>query len=113
MTRPSRGFFNKMLRFDLLVVFVFKTFWSLELGSCAIRQGGGVPQIEAAIATGGNQEVPLADPVPVYFTYITAWSTGDGVAHFRDDIYQRDGVDALAIGTQAGGDAALALRPSQ
>jgi L,D-transpeptidase YcbB len=36
----------------------------------------------------------------VYFTYITAWSTGDGVAHFRHDIYQRNGVDALAIGTQ-------------
>ena len=36
-------------------------------------------------------------PVPVYFTYISAWSTGDGVVHFRDDIYARDGVDELQI----------------
>ena len=36
-------------------------------------------------------------PVPVYFTYISAWSTGDGVVHFRDDIYGRDGVDELQI----------------
>ena len=36
-------------------------------------------------------------PVPVYFTYISAWSTGDGVVQFRDDIYGRDGVDELQI----------------
>ena len=39
----------------------------------------------------------LAVPVPVYFTYISAWSTGDGVVQFRDDIYGRDGVDELQI----------------
>ena len=41
--------------------------------------------------------VSLTEPVPVYFTYISAWSTGDGVVHFRDDIYGRDGVDELQI----------------
>jgi murein L,D-transpeptidase YcbB/YkuD len=41
--------------------------------------------------------VALAAPVPVYFTYISAWSTGDQVVHFRDDIYGRDGVDELMI----------------
>jgi murein L,D-transpeptidase YcbB/YkuD len=35
--------------------------------------------------------------VPVYFTYISAWSTGEGVVHLRDDIYARDGVDELQI----------------
>jgi murein L,D-transpeptidase YcbB/YkuD len=35
--------------------------------------------------------------VPVYFTYVSAWSTGDGVVQFRDDIYGRDGVDELQI----------------
>ena len=44
-----------------------------------------------------NTPVAIADPVPVYFTYISAWSTGDGVVHFRDDIYGRDGVDELQI----------------
>jgi murein L,D-transpeptidase YcbB/YkuD len=33
--------------------------------------------------------------VPVYFTYFTAWASEDGVVQFRDDVYQRDGVDEL------------------
>jgi murein L,D-transpeptidase YcbB/YkuD len=35
--------------------------------------------------------------VPVYFTYVSAWTTGDAVVHLRDDIYGRDGVDELQI----------------
>ena len=37
--------------------------------------------------------------MPVYFTYVSAWSTGDAVVHFRDDIYARHGVDALQLPT--------------
>jgi L,D-transpeptidase YcbB len=97
---PKQGLFNKMLRFESSGCVRVQNV--RDLGTWLLRDtpGWGRAQIEAAIATGGNQEVPLAEPVPVYFTYITAWSTGDGVAHFRDDIYQRDGVDALAIGSQ-------------
>jgi murein L,D-transpeptidase YcbB/YkuD len=54
-------------------------------------------RFEATIKSGENTPVAIADPVPVYFTYISAWSTGDGVVHFRDDIYGRDGVDELKI----------------
>ncbi len=53
--------------------------------------------IERAIATGQNSIAQVAEPVPVYFTYITAWSTESGVAQFRDDIYRRDGVEELAL----------------
>jgi L,D-transpeptidase YcbB len=97
---PKQGLFNKMLRFESSGCVRVQNV--RDLGTWLLRDtpGWGRKEIEAAIATGGNQEVPLTEPVPVYFTYITAWSTGDGVAHFRDDIYQRDGVDALAIGTQ-------------
>jgi L,D-transpeptidase YcbB len=97
---PKQGLFNKMLRFESSGCVRVQNV--RDLGTWLLRDtpGWGRKDIEAAIATGGNQEVPLAEPVPVYFTYITAWSTGDGVAHFRDDIYQRDGVDSLAIGSQ-------------
>ncbi len=97
---PKQGLFNKMLRFESSGCVRVQNV--RDFGTWLLRDtpGWGRTEIEAAIATGGNQEVPLIEPVPVYFTYITAWSTGDGVAHFRDDIYQRDGVDALAIGTQ-------------
>lgn len=40
------------------------------------------------------------EPIPVYWTYITAWATPDGVIQFRDDIYGRDGVGPGAV-TQA------------
>ena len=55
--------------------------------------------IEQIIATGQNTEIPVADPVPVYFTYVTAWSVDSGIAQFRDDIYRRDGVEELALET--------------
>jgi len=56
--------------------------------------------IDRIIASGVNTPVLVANPVPLYFTYITAWSTQPGVIQFRDDIYQRDGVEELALGTQ-------------
>ena len=38
----------------------------------------------------------LTKPVPLYFVYITAWATEDGVVQFRRDIYLKDGVGQVA-----------------
>ena len=54
-------------------------------------------RFEQTIKTGESTPVQLAVPVPVYFVYISAWSTGDAVVHFRDDIYGLDGVDELQL----------------
>ncbi|MBN9039182.1 MAG: L,D-transpeptidase family protein [Rhizobiales bacterium] len=54
-------------------------------------------RFEQTIRSGENMPVNLAAPVPVYFVYISAWSTGDAVVHFRDDIYGMDGVDELQL----------------
>ena len=35
-------------------------------------------------------------PVPLYWVYVTAWATPDGVVQFRDDIYNRDGLGPTA-----------------
>jgi murein L,D-transpeptidase YcbB/YkuD len=48
-------------------------------------------QIDAVIRSGEREDVKLAEPVPVYWVYITAWATPDGLVQFRPDIYQRDG----------------------
>ena len=48
-------------------------------------------QIDAVIRSGQRLDVKLAQPVPVYWVYITAWATPDGIVQFRPDIYQRDG----------------------
>jgi L,D-transpeptidase YcbB len=53
--------------------------------------GWGRDQIDAVIRSGDRQDVKLAQPVNVYWIYVTAWATPDGVVQFRPDIYQRDG----------------------
>jgi len=55
--------------------------------------GWGREQVEQAIESGKRVDATLAQPVPVYWTYITAWATPDGLVQFRDDIYKRDGVN--------------------
>ena len=56
-------------------------------------------QIETMIQTQEDVHIPVANPVPVYFVYLSSWSTGDGVVHFRDDIYGMDGAEELQIST--------------
>ena len=48
--------------------------------------------VEQAVESGQRIDARLTQPVPVYWTYITAWATPDGQVQFRDDIYKRDGV---------------------
>ena len=52
------------------------------------EQPGRAQQI---IDAGQPLDLNLTRPVPVYFTYLTAWAEGDGQAVFRPDIYSRDG----------------------
>ena len=47
------------------------------------------------LAAGQAVDVKLAQSVPVYFTYVTAWAEADGRVVFRPDIYGRDGVREL------------------
>jgi len=46
--------------------------------------------IDAAIASGKTERVMLAQPLPVYLLYWTAFVDPDGTAEFRDDVYGRD-----------------------
>ena len=42
----------------------------------------------------------LATPVPVYWIYVTAWATPDGVVQFRDDIYDKDGLGPVPVASR-------------
>ena len=53
--------------------------------------GWGRDQIDDVIRSGQRVDVKLTKPVPVYWVYVTAWATPDGVVQFRPDIYKRDG----------------------
>jgi murein L,D-transpeptidase YcbB/YkuD len=54
--------------------------------------------IDEAIRSGQRIDAKIAAPVPVYWVYITAWGSPDGLIQFRDDIYQRDGFGPGAAG---------------
>jgi murein L,D-transpeptidase YcbB/YkuD len=49
-------------------------------------------RILATIEKGAEQVVYLPAAIPVYLFYWTAWTTDEGVVHFRRDIYDRDTV---------------------
>jgi murein L,D-transpeptidase YcbB/YkuD len=52
-------------------------------------------RVQDVIATGQPLDLTLTRPIPVNFTYITAWAEPDGRVVFRPDIYGRDGVRDL------------------
>lgn len=51
----------------------------------------GPGRAQSIVDAGQAVDVTLTRPVPVYFTYITAWAERDGEVVFRPDIYGRDG----------------------
>jgi L,D-transpeptidase YcbB len=46
--------------------------------------------------SGERLDVSLKKPVPLYFAYVTAWATEDGVIQFRRDLYNKDSVGQVA-----------------
>lgn len=58
--------------------------------------GWDIGRVSAMEQTGERIDVSLKRQTPVYFVYVTAWATPDGVVHFRRDLYRQDGVDQLA-----------------
>lgn len=94
---PSQSLFNKLMRFDSSGCVRVQNVRDLVTWLLRDNADWNRQRFEATIKSGENMPVELVNPVPVYFTYISAWSTSNGVVHFRDDIYGRDGVDELQI----------------
>jgi murein L,D-transpeptidase YcbB/YkuD len=59
-------------------------------------------EIDQVIKSGERKDARLARPVPLYWVYVTAWATPDGVVQFREDIYSRDGLGTVAATTTRG-----------
>ena len=65
--------------------------WLLEGQSGWTRE-----QIDRMKESGKSKNLRLKRPVALYFAYVTAWATEDGVIQFRPDVYQKDGVGEIA-----------------
>jgi len=61
------------------------------------RAGWSRGRIEYVREKGKRIDVSLRKRVPLYFVYITAWATKDGVINFRRDLYERDGVGDVSV----------------
>ncbi|WP_275790301.1 L,D-transpeptidase family protein [Pararhizobium gei] len=96
---PSQGLFNKLARFESSGCVRVQNVRDLTTWLLRDTPGFSRQQIEATIRSGTNTPIKLAVEVPVYFKYITAWSPMDGVVEFRDDIYEMDGEQQLALQT--------------
>jgi len=107
---PSRDLFQKTVRsFSSGCVRVAKP---IELAQYLLSQSPGwdAGRIQASIERGVTIQVNLPLPIPVYFTYFTAWVDSRGTVQFRDDIYRRDSalytalIDQLVVETTDGPD---------
>jgi murein L,D-transpeptidase YcbB/YkuD len=96
---PQQGLFNKLARFESSGCVRVQNVRDLTTWLLRDTPGWSRQQIEATIKTGKNMPIRLAAEVPVCFKYVTAWSAKDGVVQFRDDIYQLDGAQELALQT--------------
>jgi murein L,D-transpeptidase YcbB/YkuD len=94
---PEQSLFSKLMRFDSSGCVRVQNVRDLVTWLLKNTPGWNRQRFEATIKSGVNTPVELADPVPVYFTYITAWSTAPDVVQFRNDIYGRDGVQELQL----------------
>jgi murein L,D-transpeptidase YcbB/YkuD len=57
-------------------------------------------ELDAAIARGARTDVRLTRKVPVAWVYMTGWVTRDDAVHFRDDIYNHDGINGRPLVAQ-------------
>jgi murein L,D-transpeptidase YcbB/YkuD len=70
--------------------------WLLEGTHGPTGASWSAADIDATISGGKRQDVALKRSVPVAWVYMTAFSTPDGMVHFRDDVYGLDAEPAPA-----------------
>jgi murein L,D-transpeptidase YcbB/YkuD len=89
---PSKNLFGEDFRFASSGCMRVQNVRELVYWILAETPGWSKPEIDEVIKSGERKDAKVAKPLPLYWVYVTAWATPDGVVHFRDDIYNRDGV---------------------
>jgi L,D-transpeptidase YcbB len=89
---PSKNLFGEDFRFASSGCMRVQNVRELVYWILAETPGWSKAEIDEVIKSGERKDAKVAKPVPLYWVYVTAWATPDGVVQFRDDIYNRDGV---------------------
>lgn len=93
---PLKSLFGRAVRFDSSGCVRVDNIETLI--SWILRDTGGwdTQHILSVKQSGEQIDVKLVKPIPVYFTYVSAWATPDGLVQFRPDIYNQDGAPETA-----------------
>ncbi len=95
---PAKNLFGEDFRYDSSGCVRVQNVRELVYWLLNETPGWGRPAIDQAIKSGAREDARLAHPVPLYWVYVTAWASADGVVQFRDDVYGRDGVGTTVAG---------------
>lgn len=94
---PQQNLFFEEVRFDSSGCVRVQNVRDLSLWLLKNQPEWTRQRMEQVVASREITPIAVQNPVPVYFTYVTGWSTEIGVVQFRDDIYNRDGAPELAM----------------
>src|SRR5262249_41284168 len=91
---PTKELFNRPVRAYSAGCVRVQDVFSLVEWVVRYEPGWEQPdRVRDALNSGSAFDLNLTRPVPVYFTYITAWAEPDGTIQFRPDVYAREGTD--------------------
>ena len=90
---PNKGLFNNEFRFDSSGCVRIQNIRDLIVWILRDTPGQTPEAIDAEFRDGQRRDVRVTNPVPVFWTYFTAWAVSDGVVHFRNDVYGLDGLE--------------------
>jgi murein L,D-transpeptidase YcbB/YkuD len=92
---PYKNLFGEDFRFHSSGCVRVQNVRELVYWLLAETPGWSRPEVDQVIKSGDRKDARIAKPVPLYWVYVTAWATPDGVVQFRDDIYNRDGLGPI------------------
>jgi L,D-transpeptidase YcbB len=93
---PAKNLFGEDMRFDSSGCVRVQNVRELVNWLLVETPGWSRQEIDSVIKSGERKDARLSKPVPLYWVYVTAWATPDGVTQFREDIYHRDGLAPVA-----------------
>jgi len=93
---PSKNLFGEDFRFASSGCMRVQNVRELVYWILAESPGWSKAEIDEVIKSGERKDAKVTKPLPLYWVYVTAWATPDGVVQFREDIYNRDGIAGQA-----------------
>lgn len=94
---PNKNLFGKEIRFHSSGCVRVQNVREFVQWLLKDTRGWDRPTIDQTIKSGERLNANISEAVPLYMTYVTAWGTPGGVVHFRDDVYDRDGLGPIAL----------------